>query len=294
MDEIRTIAQNSLCDAFGRTSIGGRKENQDAYGGTVHGSYVIMTVCDGMGGMAGGQIASNIARVEIMQTLMEMPQTDTTDVAEYIRLAIKNANMAIYRRALSDPPLRGMGTTATILVISPTAAFLTHVGDSRIYQFRKRKKVFRTFDHSKVFEMVALKMMTEEEARCSSFSNVITRALGIRPQVEHDVSTIPYRKGDRFVLCCDGIWNATPEPEMIELFNRHSGTEEEVLFLSEYIDKLGMDNGNNHDNLTVIMADMKQNSEYQHSLADYMHSFSKSLGSRIKGFGKLFTRKTKR
>lgn len=262
LEEAKLIASTNLCDAFGRTGIGGRKENQDNYTGMSVGNNVILTVCDGMGGMNGGQTASRIAVTEIAQTLAEFPIEELGENAIY--KAVDAANAAIYRRALNDPPLRGMGTTATVLVLTPEAAYLTHVGDSRIYQLRKGKKEFRTFDHSKVFEMVAQNMMTEEQARQSSFSNIITRALGIRPKVDMVVEKIPYKKGDRFILCCDGIWNTLPEPEMMKLFLAKSATREEVEYLTETVNGIGEQRGGDHDNLTAIVVDVKQKSTYQY------------------------------
>ena len=262
LEEAKLIASVGLCDAFGRTGIGGRKENQDSYAGMTVGNNVILTVCDGMGGMNGGQTASRIAVTEIAQTLAETPIEKLGE--EAIFKAVEAANAAIYRRALNDPPLRGMGTTATVLVLTPEVAYLTHVGDSRIYQLRNGKKKFRTFDHSKVFEMVAQNMMTEEQARQSSFSNIITRALGIRPKVEMTVEKIPYKKGDRFILCCDGIWNTLPEPEMMKLFLAKSAAKEEVEYLTETVNGIGEQRGGDHDNLTAIVVDMKQKSTYQY------------------------------
>ena len=262
LEEAKLIASTNLCDAFGRTGIGGRKENQDNYTGMSVGNNVILTVCDGMGGMNGGQTASRIAVTEIAQTLAESPVEELGENAIY--KAVDAANAAIYRRALNDPPLRGMGTTATVLVLTPEAAYLTHVGDSRIYQLRKGKKEFRTFDHSKVFEMVAQNMMTEEQARQSSFSNIITRALGIRRKVDMVVEKIPYKKGDRFILCCDGIWNTLPEPEMMKLFLAKSAAKEEVEYLTETVNGIGEQRGGDHDNLTAIVVDMKQKSTYQY------------------------------
>ena len=262
LEEAKLIASTNLCDAFGRTGIGGRKENQDNYTGMSVGNNVILTVCDGMGGMNGGQTASRIAVTEIAQTLAEFPIEELGENAIY--KAVDAANAAIYRRALNDPPLRGMGTTTTVLVLTSEAAYLTHVGDSRIYQLRNGKKKFRTFDHSKVFEMVAQNMMTEEQARQSSFSNIITRALGIRPKVEMTVEKIPYKKGDRFILCCDGIWNTLPEPEMMKLFLAKSAAKEEVEYLTETVNGIGEQRGGDHDNLTAIVVDMKQKSTYQY------------------------------
>lgn len=264
LEALQKLADTQLCIAYGSTGIGGRSENQDSFGGAFRGENVILTVCDGMGGMNGGQTASRIAATEIIQTVLESSVEKWNQ--DLIAQAISNANAAIYRKSVNEPQLRGMGTTATVLMLTPVAAYLSHVGDSRIYQLRKGKKIFRTFDHSRVFEMVSQKMMTEEQARTSSFSNVITRALGIRPTVEMTVEKIPYKRGDRFILCCDGIWNCKPENEMLDFFNKKDLPSEEVRFLTETVNGIGIDNGGNHDNLTAIVTDTLKDSEYQYSL----------------------------
>lgn len=273
LEPIRKLAQNNICNAFGRSGIGGRKENQDSYGGLSIDSAVLLTVCDGMGGMAGGQTASRIAVTEIIQNLAEKKEGQTWEDA--IRYSVEAANAAIYRRAMDEPKLRGMGTTATVLVITDKAAYLTHIGDSRIYQLRKGKKVFRTFDHSRVFEMVEQGMMTEEQARQSSFSNVITRALGIRPAVDMTIEKIPYKKNDRFILCCDGIWNTEAEPDMLKMFLSEVNTEKAIGIITEKVDAIGHENGGEHDNLTIIIADINKDSDYQYS---WMQKVMKALG----------------
>jgi len=267
VDPAQTISNGELCHACGQSGIGGRKENQDNYAGIDLQDAVILTVCDGMGGMAGGQTASYIAATEIISSLTKTSLD--SKVTDAIRVAVENANNAIYQRAVEDPPLRGMGTTTTVVVITKKAAYLTHVGDSRIYLMRKGKKVYRTFDHSKVFEMVSQGMMSEEQARQSSFSNVITRALGIRPQVEMEIVTLPYKKGDRFILCCDGIWNIQPEAEMLKLFVDKDNPEDAVKHLTGYVNSKGIERGGDYDNLTAIIADMKCDSEYQYSWFHY-------------------------
>lgn len=262
LEPIVQLAVTPLCDAFGRSGIGGRKENQDSFDGCSVGDNVILTVCDGMGGMNGGQTASTLATNEIVNYLGSLPaeKFDREALAE----AIKRANDAIYRCAAATPALRGMGTTATIVVFTPQKALVAHVGDSRIYQLRKGRKQFRTFDHSKVFDMVSNGLMTEEQARQSNFSNIITRALGIWPSVQPDIAEIPYRKGDRFLLCSDGIWNGLPEPEMLKLFAENAGEPKaEAEQLALYMNALGHERGGEHDNLTVIVADMKKDSALQ-------------------------------
>lgn len=279
VDEVKLISNNDICYACGQTGIGGRKENQDTYGGFANEKYVILTVCDGMGGMAGGQTASYTAVSEIIKNLAG---TLNDKIPEAIQNAIKNANRAIYRRASEEPSLRGMGTTATVLVLTNSAAFLTHIGDSRIYQLRKNKKIFRTFDHSRVFEMVSQGILTEEQARQHGNSNIITRALGIRPDIDSQVTKIPYKKGDRFILCCDGIWNTEPEKKMLELFVSTNSPETTIRQLTGYVNSKGIERGCDHDNLTAIIADMKHKSEYQYTLFDYISFFCISIYKKIK------------
>ena len=275
VDELQLIVDNALCCACGQSGIGGRKENQDTYGGVGTNDIVILTVCDGMGGMAGGQTASNIAVREIIKYLSGLP-TDKVCIEE-VKSSVQLANEAIYQHAIEMPQLRGMGTTATVVVITKEAAYVAHVGDSRIYLLRNGKKVFRTFDHSKVFEMVQQGMITEEQARESSFSNVITRALGIRPSVDVEVKTIPYKKGDRFILCCDGIWNTEAEPDMIKLFLSMDSTQNVVKKITETANKKGIERGCEHDNLTIILADMKSSSEFHYSV---FHNLIESISSK--------------
>ncbi len=286
VDPVKVISNGGLCYACGQSGIGGRKENQDNYAGTDTRNAVILTVCDGMGGMAGGQTASYIAATEIVDSLVKvLPTQKETDA---VRIAVEKANRAIYQRAVEEPPLRGMGTTTTVLVITQKASYLTHIGDSRIYLLRGGKKIFRTFDHSKVFEMVSQGMMSEEQARQASFSNVITRALGIRPQVEMDVVTLPYKKGDRFILCCDGIWNIEPEKDMLKLFNDKENPEAAIQHLTEYVNSKGIERGGDYDNLTAIIADMKCDSEYQYS---YFHQLKSGIVRFCKSVRALFRKK---
>lgn len=288
IEPVKTFASTRAFEACGCTGVGGRTENQDTYAGMLCGDNLYLTVCDGMGGMNGGQTASRIAAVEIVQTLAETP-TDKMG-PDAVRNAVMTANAAVYRRAFNEPALRGMGTTATVLVITPKAAYVTHVGDSRVYQLRKGKKVFRTFDHSKVFEMVEKKVMTEEQARQSSFSNIITRALGIRTKIDMTVETLPYKKGDRFVLCCDGIWNAEPEPVIIKMLTANANdTKKAVAKLAEGINDIGEKRGGQHDNLTAIIADVKQDSLYQPSWFSKVKKIFKRPSAKVLTIGILMS-----
>lgn len=261
----------------GGSCIGGRSENQDSVrtAFSTKNRTVILSVCDGMGGTNGGRVASEIAVDTIISLSVSHAQSGQSFNPDILCQIIQKANEMVYNKAVDEPPLRGMGTTATLIVINPEAAYVTHVGDSRIYQLRKGRKVFRSWDHSKVFEMVEAGVLTEEGARTSGYSNIITRALGLRPNIEVSAEMLPYRKNDRFIVCSDGIWNRRPEPEMLKMFNHEDLTAKEMEYLIKELDTEGLRNGGHHDNLTCIVADLFEDSKFQ-------YSFSQRFGESLK------------
>lgn len=238
--------------------IGGRAENQDSAGIIDTAIGTVVVVCDGMGALNGGGVASSLAVKTILEEASKIENDDSP--AEMLRRAVVRANNAILDMAESDPSLMGMGTTVTAAVINDQCATVTYLGDSRIYQLRGKKKIFRTFDHSLVFNSVALGVITEEQARLSSQSNVITKALGIRREIELDVYELPYLAGDRFVLCSDGFWGALPEREFIKLIAKGEicKTLDKAV---AYVDHIGAMQGGHHDNLTAALFDVKKESK---------------------------------
>lgn len=266
--ELKTLHKNDndIFVGFAESRIGGRPENQDSYGFKDTELGFLVTVCDGMGGGPGGKTASSIAVNEIITGIEEASKDE--EVANIIIKAIRRANMAILEAGNQTPELQGMGSTATVLLLSEKSAFLAHAGDSRIYQIRGGKKVFRTFDHSMVFDLVKQKVITEEQARLSAQSNVITRALGIKPDLEVDVVEVPYEKGDRFVLCSDGIHGSMPEKEFVKMLANHKTSLGAVLDdIATYVDNIGRSNGGKHDNLTLAIVETKINSKLRPTMS---------------------------
>lgn len=265
---------SSRASFYGYTCIGGREEDQDCLAYKAIGNREIFTVCDGMGGHAGGCVASYTAVRTIIDAMKRQPEVIPTDLAMFT--AITEANTAIYNKAQQEPSLKGMGTTVTLLIIDDEAAWITHVGDSRIYQLRKGRKVFRTFDHSMVFEQVLRKKITEEEARVHPRSNMLSRALGVMPDIETAVTKLAYRPGDRFVLCCDGVWNTQPEPNIIALMTEDTSAEATGKKIRTTVEELGKASGEPYDNHTMIVVDIKVRSSYRNSiLTKIKHLFSK-------------------
>jgi len=251
--------EEGLVTAFAESRIGGRRENQDSYGWQDTARGYLVTVCDGMGGGPSGKMASDIAVKEIIAGVCESP-ADETECNVLIK-AVRRANIAIIEAGNRHPECKGMGTTATVLLVTPRAAYVAHVGDSRVYQLRGRRKVFRTFDHSMVFEMVSQGIISEEQARLSAQSNIISRALGVKADVAVDVAELPYERGDRFMLCSDGIHGTMPERDLLRLLTgRHSSLGTIVDNVATIVDTLGHDTGGQHDNLTIAMIETKANS----------------------------------
>lgn len=260
MDLIQQLKTPDFITGFAESRIGGRSENQDSYGYSDTPYGFVVTVCDGMGGGPGGKTASSIAVSEIISGIKEGNSDDTA--TNIVIKAIRRANLAIIEAGNITPALKGMGSTCTVLLISEESAIVAHVGDSRVYQLRGKNKVFRTFDHSMVFDLVKQKVITEEQARLSAQSNVITRALGIKSDIEVDVTELPYDTGDRFLLTTDGIHGSVSEIELIEMVSdkKHAlgiVTDE----IATTIDGKGRNEGGGHDNLTIAIIETKINSK---------------------------------
>lgn len=255
---MNTIKTATPIAGYWDTRQGGRVENQDSCGFLDTEKGLIAVVCDGMGGGPSGQLASTIAVQKIVEFVVnapvDMPRT------EMVAQAIEYAHQSILAKTTENPALRGMGSTATVVLINGQSAILGHVGDSRIYQFRRGKKIFRTADHSMVGELVRNGTLTEEQARLSSQSNIITKALGSKLTNLAEVTERPYEKGDRFMLCTDGIWGAMPEGDLIKRVAKTQSLSGAVDSTVIKVDEIGRANGNKHDNLTIALLETKQDS----------------------------------
>lgn len=255
--------------------IGGRTENQDSAG--VHDSQIgtVITVCDGMGGLNGGKVASMLAVKTIIDDVVSASAGDNP--VEVLRNAVCHANELIVTAGKDAPALNGMGTTVTAMIVNRRCAVTAHLGDSRIYQLRSGHKVFRTADHSQVFESVRLGAMTEEDARTAEGSNVILRALGIADTVEPEINVLPYLSGDRFVLCTDGFWNPQSEPEFLKMVCRPGRPEKILPNLCKEIDFKGVREGGRHDNLTAAIFDVKNDSKLKTKMRKSLKVFIAAL-----------------
>ena len=195
-----------------RTHVGNRRDqNEDRYA-LVPGLGLYL-VADGMGGHRGGQIASRLA-CEAAIRAVETLQGASVSPAEKLRHAVAHANREILAATRDMPQLEGMGTTLVGVLFSGTRLALAHVGDSRAYLMRHGRFRALTDDHSIVAELVRRHEISEEDARLHPHRHVLTRALGVRSQIEADLAEMTPQPGDLFLLCSDGL-NGPVEDETI-------------------------------------------------------------------------------
>jgi len=177
-------------------------------------SYVckppLFAIADGIGGAQAGEIASRLAA----GTLGE--RRPGTHGVQLLAALVAEANDRIFRRALGDPAVAGMGTTVTALLVDEHAGTIavSHVGDSRAYRFRSGELVQLTDDHSLVGELVRSGRLTPEAAEQHPHRSVITRAVGTESTVEVDVSTLEPVAGDLYILCSDGLTDMLPDSQI--------------------------------------------------------------------------------
>jgi serine/threonine protein phosphatase PrpC len=214
----------------GRTDVGRKREhNEDSF--LIADDLSLYVVADGMGGHAGGDIASRLAVATIERVVRQARERPggpfsvraplpESPLADLLRDAVEAACTAIYRKAQEDPDLSGMGTTVSALLVQGRDVFIAHVGDSRVYLSRGRLLQQITEDHSLVNEQVKAGVITAEEARTSRFKNIITRSVGFEEEVLVDVMGVVAEPGDVFVLCSDGLANMVEDGEIGEMARR--------------------------------------------------------------------------
>ena len=196
-----------------------RKENQDACAVCQHeeSGHTLCVVCDGMGGAAGGKLASRIAVDTFMTEMQKVLRRDMTpeQLREASSYAVVLANRAIRDAAAASVDCRGMGTTLVSAVSYDGGAVLSNVGDSRAYHITADGIQRVTKDHSLVESMVDRGDITAEEARHHPNRNLITRALGPDMSALSDEYICPLEPGDFLLLCSDGLVDTVTDQEML-------------------------------------------------------------------------------
>lgn len=245
-------------EAAAKTDIGlVRHTNQDSFGSDF--ALGLFVVCDGMGGAAGGEVASAIAAETFIKVARQELTCDKSSSAECTRRAMARAaaaaNRAVAARAEFDPRLRGMGSTLVGLRIVGSGLTAINVGDSRAYLVREGSAMRLTIDHSYVAEQVRLGAMTEAEAETSSMQSVITRAIGAEEDVYPDLFEQPIDAGDTVLLTTDGLTRHVSDEEIVEILAPAKAHTAELACLQ--LIALAKQRGGS-DNITCIVIRLSQ------------------------------------
>jgi len=223
-----------------------RKVNEDAF--CIETDLGLLAIADGIGGHASGEVASKMA-IEILRDSLKK---EGEPFPERLDLGVKLANKTIFEAAQSQSQLNGMGTTLTAVQLIGNRLGVAHVGDSRVYLIRGGVIEQITDDHTIVSEQVARGMMTREEAARSDMRNILSRALGIGPEVKVDLEELTVSEGDRVVLCSDGLSELVSEDEILSEVQSSNRPD---LACNELVNLANRRGG--EDNITVIVAHLR-------------------------------------
>jgi protein phosphatase len=199
-----------------RTDVGVvRSGNEDNY--LMLSDRGVFIVADGMGGHAAGEVASEMAVRITSREIGSIRGLSEGDAGDRIRHAIQSANDAIFNRTLSERDKRGMGTTATVLVLMRGRYLVGQVGDSRAYLLRNGSLTQLTKDHSYVQEQVDAGLLTPDQARVHPYSNVITRCVGASVDVVPDLYFGTLQSGDIVLLASDGLTGMLEDEQLVKI-----------------------------------------------------------------------------
>ena len=223
-----------------------RRGNEDRF--ALDPELGLCLVADGMGGHSAGQVASALAAETVLVSLRERKGSEAS-ASEKLRGALEDANRVIYQAARQNTEYAGMGTTVVALLVEGERAALAHVGDSRAYRMRGGRIRQLTDDHSVVGELLRRHEITADDARDHPHRHMLTRALGVRGHVEPDLAELALTRGDRFLLCSDGLTNHLEDHEMAKLSAEFDDLDACCAALIKLANRRG-----GEDNITVVLA----------------------------------------
>ena len=238
--------------AVGLTDVGRKRDhNEDFF--VMKEDLGLYVVCDGMGGHAAGEVASEmtatvVAKVvqknysHVIDFMAEPNKANRERVKRLLEAAIQRACKKVYETSESDPSKHGMGTTCVLCLMVENGVFVAHVGDSRCYLYRQNETHQVTEDHSLVNEYVKQGVMSKEDAQKHPQANLITRGVGLQPTVQVDTLYSETMDGDILLLCSDGLSEYLREIDITKMINAHSLEELPKLSIALANKRGGKDN----------------------------------------------------
>ena len=234
---------------FGKTDIGlVRETNQDAFSfGSFDDGNCWAVVCDGMGGVSGGQVASEICVEKVSEAIKRSYRKGITvsSAKNLLTTAINAANSAVFKEAQENIELKGMGTTVVAVLVLGSIAVVAHVGDSRAYLINDEINQI-TKDHSFVQLLIDTGKITEEEAKVHPDRNVITRAVGIEHVVDVEIDIVDINDNDKLLICTDGLNGYVPDADILKIIKEYGDSSTEELVETA-------NNAGGRDNVTVVI-----------------------------------------
>lgn len=280
-------------DIAAQTDVGRRKpKNEDFYGVFREGGDnnrlfregALLCVADGLGGHAGGEIASKLAVSIIRDLLNDERPADGAEPGPVpvLRGGIEKANDSVFRtnqdlmqvQAGEGKSMKPMGTTLLAALVEPKHVYIGNVGDSRCYHIRDGEILIRTEDHSWVDEQVKLGMMSKAEAETDRRKNVVTRCVGTHEEIAVDTYSWDILPGDMLLLCTDGLVNMVKDSEILAFFRQNLSCAE----IAQRLVALANENGGK-DNITVIVTQISPS--LPHLLRLRLRSFWRRHGGNL-------------
>ena len=230
-----------------------RSHNEDSIAAEAEVGLAVLA--DGMGGYNAGEVASGIA-VEMIRTEMRKSlsvkkpgERNGLNAEQLITDHATRANAAIYHASQSQPQYSGMGTTLVVALWHDNQMSVGHIGDSRLYRLRGGALEQVTRDHSLLQEQIDSGMITREQARHSQNKNLVTRAVGIDPEVETEVHSYPVQAGDIYLMCSDGLNDMVTDEDIQMIL---SSFQANLPLAAQQLVQQACDNGG-RDNVSVIL-----------------------------------------
>ena len=238
-----------------------RDHNEDAVASDL--SIGLLVLADGMGGYRAGEVASEIAVLTLTAEITEaMRKHDAKNKllvgylpeSQMLLDAVANANAAIYQISEEQPQCAGMGTTLVVAIFANNKLVVGHIGDSRMYRLRGETLTQITEDHSLLQEQLNSGLITPEQAKVSNNKNLVTRALGIDPEVELELQEFDVEVNDLYLMCSDGLSDLVEDDAILKILLDANGNIE---FAASQLVQAANEQGGK-DNISVVIAITKK------------------------------------
>lgn len=233
------------------TDIGQVRSHNEDSGGIFYNAdgQMLVVVADGVGGHKAGDVASQMTTKHLQQKWESHEGLSTPQkIEDWINGTVKEANEAVFHKAKGDPELEGMGTTIVIAVCVDEFITVAHIGDSRCYIYKNDELKQITEDHSLVNELIRLGQISTADAEFHPRKNVVLRALGTEETVACDIQTMEWEKGNKLLLCSDGLTDKVNNGELKDFLSR----TEQLNMVGEQLINLANERGG-EDNISLAI-----------------------------------------